>query len=77
QGQKQKDLKIITRVECPAFGVIYEALNRLMPTAEFEIYPPHITLLKRPGEVSHRVPSRIGGVALNQPLLSLSYPTIE
>jgi len=77
RGQRRKSLKVISRVECPGFGTFYEGLSQLMPAAEFKLYPPHITLLKRPGEVSHRVPSRIGGVVLSQPLLSLNYPTIE
>lgn len=77
QGRKEKTLKIITRVECPAFGTYYEELRRLIPTAEFKLYPPHITVLKQLGEVNGRASSRIGGVALNQPLLSLNYSKIE
>lgn len=77
RGRKRKALKIITQVECPAFGVFYEGLNQLMPATEFKHYPPHITLLKQSGETSPRALASMGRVVLNRPLLSLNYPTID
>lgn len=77
KGQKKKGLKIITRVKCPAFDTFYDGLSQLMPTAQFKLYPPHITLLKQPGEISQRMPSSIGRLVLGRPLLSLNYPTID
>ena len=79
RGRRAKGLKIISRVECPAFNDFYDGLGQLMPTARFKLYPPHITLLKRPGagEAIKKASLSVGGVALNRPILNLSYPTIE
>lgn len=77
RGRKKKTLKIITRVECPSFDTFYEGLGQLMPSAQFKLYPPHITVLKQPGEVNGRTPSNIGGLVLGRPLLNLDYPTID
>lgn len=77
-GRKRKELKIISRVECPGFNQFYDGLEQLMPEARFKFYPPHITLLKQPGVKGFRpAPLRVGGVALNRPVLSLNYPTFE
>ncbi|MBI2008999.1 hypothetical protein HYS84_01135 [Candidatus Saccharibacteria bacterium] len=77
RGRKRKVLKIISRVECPTFNHFYNELGRLIPSAKFKIYPPHITILRQPGEVKQPVPSSIGGVALNRPILSMNHPTFE
>lgn len=76
QGRKSKALKIISPVECPGFNLFYDALSKLIPNADFKFYPPHITLLKRPAELNHRVPASIGGIALNNPLISLTCSTV-
>lgn len=79
RGRKKKGLKIISRVECPAFNHFYRGLGQLMPAAKFELYPPHVTLLKQPGvaETVRQAPLSVGGVALSRPILSLNHPTIE
>lgn len=76
-GRREKALKVITRVECPAFDAFYEDLKQLTSTAQFKLYPPHITVLKQPGELKKQNPSRIGELVLSRPLLSLNYPTID
>jgi len=73
QGRKERELKIITHVDCPDFAVFHEGIRELMPSADFKFYPPHITLLKKRGEMEPHTPASIGGLAMHRPHLSLTH----
>jgi hypothetical protein len=72
-GRDGGNLKLVTLVDCPRVVDFYNWIDHLLPDAQLVRHPMHVTLLKRPMDLSGHPDAKISGLTVGRPLDSLGH----